>query len=78
MYQGSINNHSMTIGLDLEITEGELSEFQTAPDVSFGPRLAYPKGAHYDYDIESQIIAAFVNFEWNPLGKNKISYRVKR
>ena len=72
MYQGSINNHSMTIGLDLEITEGELSEFQTAPDVSFGPRLAYPKGAHYDYDIESQIIAAFVNFEWNLSEKTKL------
>ena len=72
MYQGSIGNHSMTVGLDLEITEGELSEFQNAPDVSFGPRLAYPTGAHYDYDIESQIIAAFVNFEWNLTEKTKL------
>ena len=72
MYQGSIGNHSMTVGLDLEITEGELSEFQNAPDVSFGPRLAYPTGAHYDYDIESQIIAAFVNFEWYLTEKTKL------
>ena len=72
MYQGSIGNHFMTVGLDLEITEGELSEFQNAPDVSFGPRLAYPTGAHYDYDIESQIIAAFVNFEWNLTEKTKL------
>ena len=72
MYQGSFNNHFMTIGLDLEMTEGELSEFQSAPDVSFGPRLAYPKGAHYDYNIDSQILAAFVNIEWNLSEKTKL------
>ena len=72
MYQSSFNNHFMTIGLDLEMTEGELSEFQSAPDVSFGPRLAYPKGAHYDYDIDSQILAAFVNIEWNLSEKTKV------
>ena len=72
MYQSSFNNHFMTIGLDLEMTEGELSEFQNAPDVSFGPRLAYPKGAHYDYDIDSQILAAFVNIEWNLSEKTKV------
>ena len=38
------------MGVDLEMTEGELNEFQTAPDVSFGPRLAYPNGDHYDYN----------------------------
>ena len=54
------------------MTEGQLNEFQTAPDVSFGPRLAYPKGAHYDYDVESKIIAAFVNFEWNLTEKTKL------
>ena len=32
MYQSSFNNHFMTIGLDLEMTEGELSEFQNAYD----------------------------------------------
>ena len=72
MYQSSFNNHFMTIGLDLEMTEGELSEFQSAPDVSFGPRLAYPKGAHYDYDIDSQILSAFVNIEWNLSEKTKV------
>ena len=72
MYQGSFNNHFMTIGLDLEMTEGELSEFQSAPDVSFGPRLAYPKGAHYDYNIDSQVLAAFVNIEWNLSEKTKL------
>ncbi|MBP57222.1 MAG: TonB-dependent receptor [Rhodobiaceae bacterium] len=72
MYHGSFNNHFMTIGLDLEMTEGELSEFQSAPDVSFGPRLAYPRGAHYDYNIDSQILAAFVNIEWNLSEKTKL------
>ncbi len=72
MYQGSINNNFITVGLDLEMTEGQLNEFQTAPDVSFGPRLAYPNGAHYDYDVESKIIAAFINFEWNLTEKTKL------
>ena len=64
LYQRPFNNHFLTIGIDAELTEGELSENQTAPDVSFGPRLAYPKGFHYDYNIDSQIIAAFLNVEW--------------
>ena len=64
LYQRPFNNHFLTFGIDAEITEGELSENQTAPDVSFGPRLAYPKGIHYDYKIDSTILAAFINIEW--------------
>ena len=64
LYQRPFNNHFLTIGIDTEVTEGELSENQTAPDVSFGPRLAYPNGIHYDYKIDSTILAAFVNIEW--------------
>jgi len=64
MYQRPFNNHFLTAGIDVEITEGELSEFQTAPNVSFGPRLAYPNGSHYDYNIDSQILSAFLNIEW--------------
>ena len=64
LYQRPFNNHFLTFGIDAEITEGELSENQAAPDVSFGPRLAYPKGIHYDYKIDSTILAAFINIEW--------------
>ena len=64
LYQRPFNNHFLTFGIDTEITEGELSENQAAPDVSFGPRLAYPKGIHYDYKIDSTILAAFINIEW--------------
>ena len=64
LYQKPFNNNFLTFGIDAEITEGELSENQAAPDVSFGPRLAYPKGIHYDYKIDSTILAAFINIEW--------------
>ena len=64
LYQRPFNNHFLTFGIDAEITEGELSENQAAPDVSFGPRLAYPNGIHYDYKIDSTILAAFINIEW--------------
>ena len=64
LYQRPFNNHFLTFGIDTELTEGELSENQTAPDVSFGPRLAYPNGRHYDYNIDSIILAAFLNIEW--------------
>ena len=64
LYQRPFNNHFLTFGIDTEITEGELSENQAAPDVSFGPRLAYPNGIHYDYKIDSTILAAFINIEW--------------
>ena len=65
LYNRPFGNNVFYIGSDLEITEGDLNEFQSAPDVSFGPRLAYPNGAHYDYNIDSQIISFFINTEWN-------------
>ena len=64
LYTKEIKNLNLYLGGDIELTEGKLSEFQDAPDVSFGPRLAYPKGAHYDYSVDSRILSIYINTEW--------------
>lgn len=64
LYSKKINNLELYLGSDIEFTEGKLSEYQDAPSVSFGPRLAYPNGPHYDYIVDSRIISIYLNTEW--------------
>ena len=72
LYTKEIKNLNLYLGGDIELTEGKLSEFQDAPDVSFGPRLAYPKGAHYDYSVDSRILSIYINLENFLLPKRKL------
>jgi outer membrane receptor protein involved in Fe transport len=53
---------SYIAGLDIELTEGELSEIQSEDDV-FGAK--YPQGTHYDFDVEAQVIAPYVHAVWS-------------
>ena len=64
IYSKKIQNLTWFVGSDIEFTEGKLSEFQEAKDVSFGPRLAYPQGPHYDFSIDSKILSLYFNTEW--------------
>ena len=47
---------NIVTGVDLEWTDGFLSEFQDAP--SFG---VFPQGSHYDYDIVATTAAAYAD-----------------
>ena len=64
LYTKKVQNLTWFIGSDIEFTEGKLSEFQESKDVSFGPRLAYPQGPHYDFSIDSRILSLYFNTEW--------------
>ena len=64
LYTKEINNLNLYLGTDIEFTEGKLSEYQDSPDVSFGPRLAYPNGSHYDYTVDSRVLSVYLNTEW--------------
>ena len=64
IYSKKIQNLTWFVGSDIEFTEGKLSEFQDSKDVSFGPRLAYPQGPHYDFSIDSKILSLYFNTEW--------------
>ena len=46
-------------GLDGEYTEGKLEEFQAD---SFSPTI--PAGAHYDYEVDAQVISPFMSLHW--------------
>jgi len=49
-------------GIDVELTQGELSEIQSGPNV-FGTK--YPKGTHYDFEVDAQVIAPYVHAVWS-------------
>ncbi len=50
----SISGKNYIIGVDAEYTKGFLDEFQDSPT-----RFSYVQGAHYDYDVQSAVIAAY-------------------
>lgn len=50
---------SWIAGVDLDVTDGWLSEYQAAP---FSPNQ--PQGVHYDYQVDATVIAPFVQADW--------------
>ncbi len=61
--QAAINKQTDSInwiaGIDLDITDGWLTEVQSEP---FSPNQ--PQGVHYDYQIDARVIAPFVQGNW--------------
>ncbi|MGB1463437.1 MAG: TonB-dependent receptor, partial [Parvibaculales bacterium] len=53
---------SYVAGLDVELTEGELSEVQTEDDKLGGK---YARGTHYDFTVEAQVIAPYLHAVWS-------------
>ena len=48
-----------TVGGDVQLASGSLEEIQTRP--TFG---AFPKGIHYDYDVETLMYAVYGELNW--------------
>lgn len=53
---------SYVAGLDVELTEGELSEVQTEDD-KFGGK--YAKGTHYNFEVEAEVISPYLHAVWS-------------
>ncbi len=53
---------SYVTGIDIELTEGELTEEQEGPNV-FGTK--YATGTHYDFEVKAQVIAPYLHAVWN-------------
>ena len=54
----------LAIGLDAEYTQAALQQFQPNPtEGSFFLVSTIPQGRHYDYEVDADQIAAFVNYE---------------
>ena len=60
------DNTGLSFGMDIEWTSGFLQEFQDGPVNSGSAFLVEtrPAGAHYDYDVEAQLIAPQVSYRW--------------
>ena len=58
-WQGQFEQWQWFAGLDLETTDGKLSEVQSE---DFSPTI--PAGAHYDYQVTTNIISPYVDSRW--------------
>lgn len=60
-YQNGNDTLSYVIGVDMEMTQGELSEVQTAPPAGFG---GYLPGTHYDFEVDALVVAPYAHIVW--------------
>ena len=61
-----------TLGLDVDITDGELQETQDQP---FSPTI--PQGDHYDYQVDATILAPYAQAEWKATDALRITLGVR-
>ena len=63
-YNWQVNQElSLTMGVDIDWTNGELTETQEIPDsYSFGK--ARQQGLHYDYEVQATTIAPYIQGDW--------------
>ena len=66
-YARDTENNSYVTGIDLEFTDGELTEEQSGEDkYAFGSTTSidYAQGTHYDYEVTAQVIAPYLHSVW--------------
>ncbi|MCP1727158.1 outer membrane receptor protein involved in Fe transport [Natronospira proteinivora] len=66
----SLGPGRLNLGLDLEYTESDLSQYQDGEveDDNDFLRETRPPGAHYDYDVDAWLVAAYLQHH-HPLGQ---------
>lgn len=60
-YARSTDKVAYVAGVDVELTEGELSEVQAGATVS---RNRYREGSHYDFEVDAQVVAPYIHAVW--------------
>lgn len=70
LWRQQLTNSSLVLGLDLELADGYLWQYQeeTIQDGSDFLIATRPAGKHYDYSVTSQMAAPFMQLEY-PLGE---------
>ena len=62
-YRDLGDDANIAIGLDVESTEGKLSQFQGSAIPSGFLSRILPQGAHYDYEVDATQIAPFLHYQ---------------
>ena len=72
LYLGSFKNFEITSGIQAEVAMVELEEFQefTLTTSSAFNNAVRPQGFHYNYEVDSRLIALFLGFDDFSLGEN--------
>ncbi|MDX2370722.1 MAG: TonB-dependent receptor, partial [Colwellia sp.] len=69
-------NIALVIGVDLEMTKGELTQTQQKAD-SYGFGKARQQGLHYDYEVDASTIAPYIQADWQLTEQLKLTGSVR-
>jgi len=81
---GLVNNYNLQVndtlsavmGIDLEWTQGELTQTQQRSDM-YGWGKARQQGVHYDYQVDTSIIAPYIQTDWQVNDQLKFTASVR-
>ena len=68
IYKDFSDDLSLTVGVDVEHTEGYLREEQIIPTV-----FSFTQGLHYDYEVDAIVAAPFAQGEWAASDRLRLS-----
>lgn len=68
VYHELEGGHQIIVGIDMERTEGFLSEVQDAPTL-----FSFVTGTHYDYEIDAKLISPYIHSEWSLGDKTRVT-----
>jgi iron complex outermembrane receptor protein len=65
-YEFGPENFRWSIGGDVQLADGFLTETQTQPSFGGPPgNPTFPQGVHYDYDVETWTTGLYAELDWN-------------
>lgn len=68
VYHELEGGHRVIVGIDIERTEGFLSEVQDAPTL-----FSFVTGTHYDYEVDATLVSPYIHSEWALGDKTRIT-----
>ena len=76
-YARNSDRVSYVVGLDSELTNGELTEVQTQTATPFFQTFNYLVGTHYDYEVDATTFAPYVHAVWHLSEKTDLTTGVR-
>lgn len=68
VYKEDAGSHLIVAGVDVEYTDGFLSEVQDGPDA-----FSFVTGTHYDYSVKAWLVSPYVHSEWDFGEKTRVT-----
>ncbi len=72
MYKDLDGDHLIVAGVDIEYTDGFLTEIQPGPTI-----FSFVTGTHYDYSVEATLLSPYLHTEWQLTDSTRLTAGIR-